>query len=82
MIKYKRTYLDYFGYGEQDYIPSEVSGKRAVDVHHLVFRSHGGSDEIENLIALTREEHDLAHRDQKFNEDLKKIHSNKLKECT
>jgi len=82
MKRHVKTYLNHFGYGEQDFIPSELSGKRGVDIHHLVFRSHGGSDDIENLIALTREEHDLAHRDQKFNEDLKKIHSNKLKECT
>ena len=60
MQKYIKTYCDYFGYVEDEYIPSEVSGEWAVDIHHIVFRSRGGKDNIENLIALTREEHEEA----------------------
>ncbi len=41
------------GYGLQDFIPSELSGNRAVDLHHIVNRE----DRIENLMALTRDEH-------------------------
>lgn len=60
MVKYKKVYCDYFGYGEDDYIPSEISGSPAVDIHHILCKGMGGSKEmdyIENLIALTREEH-------------------------
>lgn len=60
-LHYVQTYMDFFGYVEQDVILSEYSGKPADDIHHIVFRSHGGDDSIENLIALTREEHDQAH---------------------
>ena len=53
--------MDYFDYGLQDFIPSEISGKRAVDIHHIDARGMGGSDkdDITNLMALTREEHIL-----------------------
>lgn len=53
-------YMACFGYGDTDYIPSELSGNRCVDVHHIEARSMGGTknaDRIENLIGLTREEH-------------------------
>lgn len=55
-----RNYLKYFGYGEQDIIPSELGGI-ACDPHHVIWRSQGGSDEVENIMALTREQHDRAH---------------------
>lgn len=47
-------------YGTEDFIPSELSGKRAVDLHHLDCRGMGGTkdkDTLCNLMALTREEH-------------------------
>tara|TARA_R110000751_G_scaffold31372_1_gene80003 strand:- start:78 stop:332 length:255 start_codon:yes stop_codon:yes gene_type:complete len=33
----------------------------AVDVHHIIFKSQGGGDTIENLISLCRECHLGAH---------------------
>ena len=57
---YVALYMACFGYGDADFIPSEISGDRAVDVHHLICRGSGGTkteDRIENLIGLTREEH-------------------------
>jgi len=53
-------YMAAFGYGDADFIPSELSGQQAIDVHHVSCRSMGGTknaDRIENLMALTREEH-------------------------
>jgi len=63
MQKYTKIYLDAFGYGEQDYTPSEISENRAVDINHIDNRGMGGDpkgekDRIENLMALTRKEHD------------------------
>lgn len=49
--------MDYFGYGPEDYIPCEVCGNKAVDIHHIVARGMGsgkGKDEIENLMGLCR----------------------------
>ncbi len=78
MEKHTRIYFKYFDFADQDYIPSEVSGLPANDIHHLLPRSHGGADTIDNLIALTREEHERAHQDPEYNEQLKQIHKSKL----
>lgn len=45
------------GYDTCDFIPSELSGAKAVDIHHIIGRGKCGEDRIENLMALTREEH-------------------------
>jgi len=78
MINYKKVYTNYFGYVEQDIIPSEKSGQPANHIHHIVLKSHGGKDVIENLIALTNREHQQAHRldKEKFisEEELSEIH--------
>lgn len=53
-------YLAAFGYGDTDFIPSEMSGQRCQDVHHIEAKGMGSSkslDRIENLMGLTREEH-------------------------
>ena len=76
MKKYVKVYLDYFGYCEQDFIPCEKCGCRAVDVHHVNKRSAGGKDEIDNLIGLCRECHDKAELKTKpyiTEEELKQI---------
>ena len=57
MQKHTKIYLKKCGYTDTDFIMSELSGKRAVDLHHIISRGKGGKDEIENLMALTREEH-------------------------
>jgi hypothetical protein len=52
--------MDYFEYSIGDFIPSEISGNMATDIHHISCKGMGGSktkDNIENLMALTREEH-------------------------
>lgn len=54
-------YMSAFGYGDTDFIPSELSGERCQDVHHIAARGSGGTkteDRIENLIGLTRSEHE------------------------
>jgi len=78
MVSYKKKYLKHFGFGDQDFVPSEYSGKPANDIHHVLFKSHGGTDDIENLIALTRDEHNMAHADKEFNETLKQLIKQRL----
>lgn len=63
MKPYVSLYLNSFGYDENDFIPSEISEKKANDIHHIECKGMGGDptcskDRLENLIALTREEHD------------------------
>jgi len=53
-------YMSCFGYGDADFVPSEISGLKCQDVHHISSRGAGGTkteDRIENLMGLTREEH-------------------------
>lgn len=64
-MKHVKIYRDFFHYGDQNLIISEISGIPASEIHHLTFRSHSGQDDISNLIALTREEHDRAHLKKK-----------------
>lgn len=81
MLKYKKIYFDYFGYGEQDVILCENCGKVAVDVHHIDSKGMGGSktkDYIENLVALCRSCHNAAHKGQITQGDLTYIHKCKM----
>ena len=82
MKKHTKVYLGYFGYVQDDFIPCEVCGSRAVDIHHIDCRGMGGSkksDEIENLMALCRGCH-VAYGDKKeFIEFLKENHCKVLK---
>lgn len=48
-----KIYMNSLGYDLTDFMPSELSGKRGVDIHHILSREN----RIENLILLTREEH-------------------------
>jgi len=61
MKKHVKVYMKHFGYGEQDIIMDELGDGVAVDIHHIVLKSQGGKDEIGNLIALSRRNHDAAH---------------------
>lgn len=61
MVKYKKIYLKYFNYGEQDIILCEVCFQLASEVHHITYKSQCGKDEIKNLIGLCRSCHSMAH---------------------
>jgi 5-methylcytosine-specific restriction endonuclease McrA len=55
-----KIYFKHFGYDVSDFIPCEVCGRKAVDIHHIRCRGMGGSkshDDITNLMALCRECH-------------------------
>ncbi len=57
MVGYKKIYLKSLGYAPSDFICCEISGLPASDLHHIVGRGRGGTDRIENLMALTRKNH-------------------------
>lgn len=82
MKKHTKVYLDYFGHGVDSFIPCEVCGSRAVDIHHIEARGMGGSnkaDTIENLMALCRSCH-VEYGDKKqYIDNLKAVHQKKIK---
>lgn len=59
--------MQFFNYGEQDFIPCEMCGDRAVDIHHIEKRNKTKNDFIENLIGLCRDCHIKAESESCFN---------------
>ena len=60
MKNHTKVYLQAMGYDTTDWIPCEVCGSQAVDIHHIEARGMGGSkhaDVIENLMGLCRKCH-------------------------
>ena len=49
--------------------------------HHIVLRSQGGSDSIDNIAGLCKECHDAVHKDEKKAAALKKKKKGLLKKC-
>lgn len=74
MKPYVKIYFDAFGYHEGDFVPSEISEDEAVDIHHIVNRE----DHIENLMAVTRVEHDGFGDKTDYMAYLLKIHQRRL----
>lgn len=67
MQPHVRNYFKAFGYDESSVILCERCGLKSTDLHHVEPRSSFGSkrkseqDAPENLIALCRHCHDMAH---------------------
>jgi hypothetical protein len=77
MKKHVKLYLSFFGYDTSDFIPCEVCGKQAQDIHHIEARGMGGSklaDHIDNLQALCRECHIEFGDKKQHKEYIKDIH--------
>ena len=53
MKKHTKIYMAALGYDETDFMPCEITGRKGVDIHHIVSREN----RIENLMLLTREKH-------------------------
>ena len=82
MKKHTKVYMQGMGYDVTDFIPCEVCGGKAVDIHHIEARGMGGSkeaDTIENLMALCRECHFLYGDIKLYKEWLEEIHERKLR---
>lgn len=81
MKNHTKVYLNHFGYIGEEFIPCEVCGQRAVDIHHIEARGIGGTkigDTIENLMALCRYCHTVMGDTKTHMEFLKKKHKQKL----
>ena len=64
-MHYLEKFRRYYNIGEQDIVICAFGDGLASDIHHINFRSHGGKDEINNLIPLCRNCHDRAHLKKK-----------------
>jgi 5-methylcytosine-specific restriction endonuclease McrA len=76
-----KNYLQYFGYSGQEFVPCEVCGSKAVDIHHIKARGMGGSkhlDGVENCMALCRSCHDEYGDKNQHREFLEFTHRKKL----
>lgn len=77
MKKHTKLYMDFFGYGIEDWIPCEICERKAVDIHHIEARGMGGSkekDHVDNLMALCRDCHTTYGDVKDAKDHLKKIH--------
>jgi 5-methylcytosine-specific restriction endonuclease McrA len=81
MKNHTKVYLKEMGFSTTDWIPCEVCGATAVDIHHIESRGMGGSktaDTIDNLMALCRTCH-VAYGDIKeYKERLQATHNHHL----
>jgi len=85
-----RNYFEFFGYKIPEDVFCEVCAKQAGQVHHLVFRSKGRDDSVENCMALCSGNnscHDKAHgkgmmqqheREIYSEENLQNIHNKRI----
>jgi len=78
--KHVKIYLGAFGFEDTDFIPCEVCGNKANDIHHIECRGMGGNpngdkDVPENLQAVCRECHVKFGDQKQYMEFLKDIHS-------
>lgn len=81
MKKHTKIYLNYFGYDTTDWIPCEICGSSANDIHHIEPRGMGGSkskDVITNLMAVCRPCHEYYGDKKEHKEFLKEKHLIKL----
>ena len=74
-----RNYLRYFDIGEQDVWFCEYCGvcrpiNNGLEIHHIVYRSQGGTDDIENICCLCRACHNAAHAEKLTGKELTEIH--------
>ena len=77
MKNHTKVYLKAMGYDTTDFIPCEICGAKAVDIHHIEARGMGGSkqaDTIENLMAVCRQCHNTYGDLKDYKEMLKEIH--------
>lgn len=74
--------MTFFKFDVSDFIPCEVCGARAIDIHHIESRGMGGTslkDDINNLMALCRKCHIDYGDKKKYMEFLKSKHEQLVK---
>lgn len=63
MQKHIKNFRKHYNIAENEvFMCQYCNGAPAVDIHHIYYKSRGGSDEVSNLIGLDRHCHELAHK--------------------
>lgn len=71
MQKYKQIFAKHYDLVASDEFACQYCRMaHAVDIHHIIFRSQGGKDTIDNLIGLCRACHNKAHAKEITAEEL------------
>ena len=81
MKNHTKIYLKEMNYHETEWIPCEMCGQTAVDIHHIEARGMGGSkdkDIIENLMALCRSCHNRYEGNKSDKAMLRVVHLVKM----
>ena len=81
MKNHTKIYLKEMNYHDTDWIPCEMCGQTAVDIHHIEARGMGGSkdkDVIENLMALCRSCHNRYEGNKSDKAMLRVVHLVKM----
>lgn len=60
-MNYKKQYYKFYGLDECDFLPCAICGKEAVNLHHIIYKSQGGTDHPTNLIPLCYVCHNQHH---------------------
>ncbi len=79
MKAHTQIYMKAFGFTIADFIPCEICGNKAVDIHHIEARGMGGDptgskDNINNLMAMCRKHHEEYGDVPDLVDKLKEIH--------
>ena len=74
MTNHCKIYMKYFDYVTAEEVLCEACGKSANDVHHINGRGRD-KDVIENLMALCRRHHTMAHEEKVTKDEMQLIHN-------
>ncbi len=73
-MNYKEKYFKSKGLNKCDILLCAVCGRVAVNLHHVIYKSHNGTDEADNLIPLCYNCHDSHHtKNTPTTEELKSL---------
>lgn len=62
MKKHIKNFIKHYGLAEGEFMACQYCCLLPVnDIHHVIYRSAGGSDEVSNLVGLCRPCHQKAH---------------------
>ena len=84
MKKYTKIYLNYFGFDTGDFVPCELCGAKAIDIHHIEARSirKNLQNDVTNLMAVCRNCHIKFGDKKQYKNHLKSIHADYIERFT
>ena len=81
-MNYKEIYRRHFNLLPGDYVPCLICHNQSVDLHHIVRKSRGGGDNVQNLAPLCRKHHNEVHQYKITEELLQGLNDERIKNFT